>query len=56
MDINCGDIVDGKASIQDVGQQFFELILKTASGQPSKSEIFGYGDDEFAPWHFGAVM
>ena len=56
MDINCGVIVDGKASIQEVGQRFFEMILKTASGQPSKSEIFGYGDDEFAPWVLGPTM
>jgi len=56
MDINCGVVVDGKASVQDVGQQIFELILKTASGQPSKSEIFGYGDDEFAPWILGPTM
>jgi altronate hydrolase len=56
MDINCGVIVDGKASIQEVGQKFFELIVKTASGQPSKSEIFGYGDDEFAPWVLGPTM
>ena len=39
MDINCGVIVDGKSSIQEVGQRFFDLIVKTASGQPSKSEI-----------------
>jgi altronate hydrolase len=56
MDINCGVIVDGKASIQEVGQRFFDLIVKTASGQPSKSEIFGYGDDEFAPWVLGPTM
>jgi altronate hydrolase len=56
MDINCGVIVDGKASIHEVGQQFFEMILKTASGQPSKSEIFGYGEDEFAPWVLGPTM
>jgi altronate hydrolase len=56
MDINCGVIVDGKASIDQVGQQFFEIILKTASGQPSKSEIFGYGEDEFAPWVLGPTM
>jgi altronate hydrolase len=56
IDINCGVVVDGKASVQDVGQQIFELILKTASGQPSKSEIFGYGDDEFAPWVLGPTM
>src|SRR6188508_2193149 len=48
MDINCGVIVDGKASIQEVGQQFFEIILRTASGEQSKSEAMGYGEDEFA--------
>jgi len=52
----CTVIVDGKASIEQVGQQFFEIILKTASGQPSKSEIFGYGEDEFAPWVLGPTM
>ena len=51
-----GVVVDGKASVQEVGEQIFELILKTASGQPSKSEIFGYGDDEFAPWVLGPTM
>jgi altronate hydrolase len=56
MDINCGVIVDGKASIQEVGQQFFEIILRTASGEPSKSEAMGYGEDEFAPWILGPTM
>jgi altronate hydrolase len=56
MDINCGVIVDGKASIQEVGQQFFEIILRTASGEQSKSEAMGYGEDEFAPWILGPTM
>jgi altronate hydrolase len=56
MDINCGVIVDGKASIQEVGQQFFDIILKTASGEKSKSEMWGYGEDEFAPWVLGPTM
>jgi len=56
MDINCGVIVDGKASIEQVGQQFFEMILKTASGEKSKSEQWGYGEDEFAPWILGPTM
>ncbi|MEX0957888.1 MAG: altronate dehydratase family protein [Burkholderiales bacterium] len=56
MDINCGVIVDGKASIEEVGRQTFELILKTASGEPSKSEAMGYGEDEFAPWVLGPTM
>ena len=56
MDVNCGVIVDGKASVEEVGQKIFDLILKTASGQPSKSEAMGYGEDEFAPWVLGPTM
>ena len=56
MDLNCGTIVDGKESIAEVGQKLFELILETASGAKTKSEVFGYGEDEFAPWVLGATM
>ena len=56
MDFNCGTIVDGTESIQQAGERFFDLILRTASGEKSKSELFGYGDDEFAPWVLGATM
>ena len=56
MDVNCGRIVDGEATVQEVGQEIFELILKTASGQPSKSESLGFGEDEFVPWMVGAVL
>ena len=33
MDINCGEIIDGKVSIQEMGQRIFELVLATASGE-----------------------
>ena len=56
MDINCGAIVDGTASIVQMGQQIFDLVLATASGQLSKSEKHGYGQNEFVPWQLGAVM
>jgi altronate hydrolase len=56
MDINCGTVIDGSETVQQVGERFFELILKVASGQKTKSEAFGYGDDEFAPWTLGATM
>ena len=56
MDINCGEIVDGTASIQEMGQRIFDLVLATASGEPSKSEKHGYGQNEFVPWQVGAVM
>jgi altronate hydrolase len=56
MDINCGEIIDGQASIQEMGQRIFELVLATASGTPTKSEKHGYGQNEFVPWQVGAVM
>ena len=56
MDINCGEIIDGKASIQEMGERIFRLVLATASGEHSKSEQHGYGQNEFVPWQVGAVM
>jgi altronate hydrolase len=56
MDINCGTIVDGAESIEAAGERIFRLILDTASGQRSKSELLGFGEDEFAPWVVGATM
>ena len=53
MDINCGEILDGTASLQEMGQKVFELILRTASGEKSKSELLGLGDHEFVPWQIG---
>jgi len=56
MDINCGEIIDGGVSVQDMGQRIFEMVLATASGAQSKSEKHGYGQNEFVPWQVGAVM
>ena len=56
MDINCGTIIDGEENIEELGKKIFELIVNTASGSKSKSEINGYGDEEFNPWQVGVVM
>ncbi len=55
MDINCGDVLDG-TSIEEKGAQIFEHVLAVASGERTKSELLGYGDNEFVPWQIGAVM
>jgi altronate hydrolase len=55
MDINCGDVLDG-VSIEEKGREIFEKMLKVASGEKSKSEELGYGDNEFVPWQVGATM
>ena len=56
IDLNCGEIVDGTASVAEMGQRIFELALATASGGRTKSESHGYGQNEFVPWQVGAVM
>jgi len=56
IDINCGEVIDGSASIDEMGERIFRLMLETASGTKTKSEIHGYGQNEFVPWALGAVM
>ncbi len=56
MDVNCGTIVDGALSVDEVGQEIFDLVLAVASGQRTKSEELGFGDEEFTPWQLGAVL
>ncbi|SHI10888.1 altronate hydrolase [Pollutimonas bauzanensis] len=56
MDINCGEILDGAATVQQKGEQIFQRIIEIASGQRTKSEEHGFGEDEFAPWILGPTM
>ena len=55
MDINCGEIADGYKTLQELGLEIFNLILKTASGEETKSELLGVGDEEFCPWPIGIL-
>jgi len=56
IDINCGSIVDGEFSVPEMGQMIFEELLAVASGERTKSECHGYGQNEFIPWQIGTVM
>ena len=55
MDINCGVVIDGECTVNELGQRIFEQILRHASGEQTKSELLGLGDHEFVPWHMGIV-
>jgi altronate hydrolase len=55
MDLNCGGILDGVASIESVGQAIFDALLAAASGERTKSEMLGLGDHEFVPWQIGIM-
>jgi altronate hydrolase len=56
MDFDCGAVLDGGATVTELGEALFEEIVNVASGQQTKSEEFGFGDEEFVPWQLGAVL
>jgi altronate dehydratase len=56
MDINAGTILDGTETIEQVGHRIFEKIISVSSGEKTKSELAGMGDEEFAPWQVGPVF
>lgn len=55
MDLDAGVILEG-ASVQEVGRAILDLIVRVASGERTRSELNGIGDDEFVPWLTGAVL
>jgi len=55
MDMNCGSVLDGDRSLDEMGQLIFSQIIKSASGHKTKSELLGYGEDEFVPWQPGGT-
>lgn len=56
MDVNAGDMLTAGVTLEEKGQEIYDLILRVASGEVSKSEAQGLGDYEFVPWQIGAVM
>ena len=56
MDVNCGTVLDGAETVQECGARIFDLMLRVASGEQTKSEAFDFGAAEFAPWVLGATM
>lgn len=55
MDLNCGAILDGDATIESMGQLIFDTLLRVASGERTRSELLGLGDHEFVPWQIGIM-
>ena len=56
IDIDCGRLITGAATLDMLGEEIFSAMLALASGQRSRSEELGIGDSEFVPWVPGAAM
>jgi altronate hydrolase len=54
MEINAGRIADGEKTVEEVGREIFDLLLRVASGEKTASERLGH--NEFVPWRIGPVM
>ncbi len=53
IDLNAGAVIDGDKTLDEMGQEIFDALIAVASGQPTKSELFGMGSDEFVVWWLG---
>ena len=56
MDVNAGAMLTHGVTLEEKGREIYDLFLRVASGEMSKSEAQGLGDYEFVPWQIGAVM
>lgn len=54
MDVNAGQIADGEATVEQVGREIFDLLLRVASGEATCSERLGH--KEFVVWRIGPVL
>jgi altronate dehydratase large subunit len=51
IDVNAGDIIEGKETVQSVGDMIFEEIIEVASGKKTRAELLGHA--EFAIYTLG---
>ncbi len=56
MDVNAGEMLSDGVTLEAKGREIYDMILRVASGEVTKSEAQGLGDYEFVPWQIGAVM
>ncbi len=42
MDVDAGRILEGRATLPEVGREIYDLLARVASGEPTKSEALGH--------------
>jgi altronate hydrolase len=55
IDVNAGTVIDGKKSIEEVGEEIFEYIIQVASGK-IKTKAMELHQDDFIPWKRGVSL
>ncbi len=54
IDINAGRIIDGEATIDEIGQEIFDEMIKVANGKKTKAESLGH--KEFGIYKIGTTF
>lgn len=55
IDINCGTVIDGEETIEQVAHRILEHIIKVASGEVVAKAV-ALGQDDFIPWRRGVSL
>lgn len=55
IDIDCGDIISGVRTIEELGEDILELIIEVASGN-KKAKATLLNQDDFIPWKRGVSL
>lgn len=55
IDINCGSIISGEKTIEQVGEEILEYIIDVASGR-QKPKAVQLNQDDFIPWKRGVSL
>lgn len=55
IDIDCGPVISGEKTIEQMGEEILEFIIEVASGQ-KKSKASMLNQDDFIPWKRGVSL
>ena len=55
MDVNAGAVLEGTATLEDVGQQIYDAIIATATGEETASESLGHQEFIMTYKHFEPI-
>ena len=55
IDIDCGPIIDGDRTIEEMGEQMLEYCLKVAGGEVTPKAVL-LNQDDFIPWKQGVSL
>jgi len=55
IDINCGPVIEGEKTIEEMGTEILEYCLKAASGEITPKAVL-LNQDDFIPWKRGVSL